>query len=459
MFRLAKILSPFYFIVDVGLLIVTYGSAVRLLQRSLPDEKHALFLTGLTLLWLLSANMRKIYHTNLHNGVRFRISSYAEAYVLYSLTLIAILYLGKFPYLDGGLLLMSILLFMSMDVVVNIALVSFVSYHRRKKTKQVLVAGAGALAARITNYIKFNRDFGVNIIGYLHCKKEQPRISSNKIVGSVNDIKHYLNDHPVDEIVIALPYRSANKNIQKIISHADFHGVRVRYVPDYQGMFGQSAKTSIEGDIETINVRQLPLDEFYASAPKLIFDILFSGIALLLLSPVFAIIAVAIKLDSPGPVFYCPQRSGQGGKSFKLFKFRTMYGADASANGTLSTKKNDPRITEIGRFLRKYNLDELPQFLNVFLGDMSVVGPRPHRNFLNRQMQEHVDKYMVRYYFKPGITGWAQVNGWRGPTETEEQIARRTACDLWYIEHWSFLLDIKIIWLTIFGRKTYQNAF
>lgn len=132
---------------------------------------------------------------------------------------------------------------------------------------------------------------------------------------------------------------------------------------------------------------------------------------------------------------------------------------DAAAGGMLSTQQNDPRITRLGRILRKYSLDELPQFLNVLLGDMSVVGPRPHRSFLNQQFQESVDKYMVRHYFKPGITGWAQVNGWRGPTDTKEQKDQRTRHDLWYVENWSLWLDIRIIYLTIFSRKAHTSAF
>jgi putative colanic acid biosynthesis UDP-glucose lipid carrier transferase len=125
----------------------------------------------------------------------------------------------------------------------------------------------------------------------------------------------------------------------------------------------------------------------------------------------------------------------------------------------LSTQKDDPRITPLGKILRKYSLDELPQFINVLLGDMSVVGPRPHRSFLSQQFQDSVDKYMVRHYFKPGITGWAQVNGWRGPTDTEEQKAQRTHHDLWYVENWSLWLDIKIIYLTIFSRKAHTSAY
>jgi putative colanic acid biosynthesis UDP-glucose lipid carrier transferase len=136
-----------------------------------------------------------------------------------------------------------------------------------------------------------------------------------------------------------------------------------------------------------------------------------------------------------------------------------MHDNDSCGNGMLSTKENDPRLTKLGRVLRKYNLDELPQFLNVFLGQMSVVGPRPHRRFLDQELQQCVYRYMIRHYVKPGITGWAQVNGWRGPTDTEEQKKQRTSYDLWYLEHWSLWLDIKIILLTLFSKKAYKTAF
>jgi putative colanic acid biosynthesis UDP-glucose lipid carrier transferase len=164
-------------------------------------------------------------------------------------------------------------------------------------------------------------------------------------------------------------------------------------------------------------------------------------------------------VESRGPVFYCPIRIGKGGRPFKLFKFRSMMQNDDTSTGVQSTQENDPRITRVGKLLRKYSIDELPQFINVLLGTMSVVGPRPHRRYLNRQLQQDVYHYMLRHYVKPGITGWAQINGWRGPTDTEEQKRQRTLHDLWYVENWSFWLDIKIVYLTIFSSKVRKNAF
>jgi lipopolysaccharide/colanic/teichoic acid biosynthesis glycosyltransferase len=165
-----------------------------------------------------------------------------------------------------------------------------------------------------------------------------------------------------------------------------------------------------------------------------------------------------VKASSRGPVFYVPARIGLGGKEFGCLKFRSMVVDDSKDHNLKSTVVGDSRITKTGIFLRKYSLDELPQFINVLLGEMSVVGPRPHRAFLNEDMQKKVEGYMLRHYIKPGITGWAQVNGWRGPTETLEQKEQRTNHDLWYIDNWSFWLDIRIVLLTLIG-KSGHNAF
>lgn len=177
----------------------------------------------------------------------------------------------------------------------------------------------------------------------------------------------------------------------------------------------------------------------------------------LILLPFFIILAIIIKVDSKGPVFYKPIRVGVLGKLFTMYKFRSMSKNDTS--GMLSTKKNDPRITRIGKYIRKSNIDELPQLINVIIGEMSLVGPRPHRTYLNALMREEVPDYMLRHYVKPGITGWAQAHGWRGPTETDEQKQQRTNYDLYYVKHFSFFLDLKIILLTAFSKTSRKNAF
>ncbi|OKL39553.1 exopolysaccharide biosynthesis polyprenyl glycosylphosphotransferase [Pontibacter flavimaris] len=320
--------------------------------------------------------------------------------------------------------------------------------------RHTLIAGVGSLAKHVEEEVCDHK-----VKGFLTFKKEEEcLVNQDKIVGGVDGIQEYLEHNMVDEIVIAIPVKHSKK-IRNILSVADHYGVRVKYVPDYQSVFGEHFRTKRYGNLEAVHVRQLPLDNTYASFLKSAFDILFSTLALLALLPLFLILAVLIKLDSPGPIFYCPIRIGKGGKPLRVYKFRTMAVCDDVFGGIMSTQKNDPRITSLGHFMRKYSLDELPQFLNVLSGEMSVVGPRPHRSFLNRQLQESEDKYMIRHYYKPGITGWAQVNGWRGPTDTKEQKSQRTLHDIWYMENWSFVLDLRIVYMTIFGRNTHKTAF
>ncbi|WP_053093718.1 exopolysaccharide biosynthesis polyprenyl glycosylphosphotransferase [Rufibacter radiotolerans] len=329
---------------------------------------------------------------------------------------------------------------------------------KKGNKKYTLIAGVGAIAKNIEEHYYEDHDPDYQIKGFVQCKKEECQVKNEKVVGNLKGMKEYLRDNPVDEIVIALPVKPSKK-MKSILEAADYHGIRVKYIPDYESVFGKNYKIKRHGNMDVLHVRQLPLDETFAFLLKNSFDKIFATFALLLLSPVFLTIALLIKLDSPGPVFYCPIRIGKSGAPFKVFKFRSMRENDSAAGGTLSTQVDDCRITPIGKVLRKYSLDELPQFINVLIGNMSVVGPRPHRTFLNQQFQETEDKYMVRHYFKPGITGWAQVNGWRGPTDTKEQKTQRTAHDLWYVENWSLWLDIKIIYLTIFSRKVHTTAF
>ena len=215
-------------------------------------------------------------------------------------------------------------------------------------------------------------------------------------------------------------------------------------------------KTLVVGDDHTAAEFSKELLKF--SNMKRFFDIFFSIFALVLVSPLLIIIGLLVKLTSSGPVLYVAERVGMGGAIFKMYKFRTMNHSRESQE-TFSTLENDSRITPLGHFLRKTNLDEVPQFFNVLKGEMSVVGPRPHRVSLDKKLQNEVAKYMIRRHIKPGITGWAQVNGWRGPTNTEEQKIQRTRHDIWYIKNWTFWLDIKIIFLTLFGKKTWENAF
>ena len=462
MSRLSQILPIFYFAIDVLLLTCAFFASGYLFYENSFEEWEEIALAMAISLWVIIGYARKLYQVNLNNGFIPRMISYSKTYLIFAIALISLAYFTfPFPLEFYKTLLSFALLFLALNITANSVLINLITLWRRRSAniKSTLVVGTGDQAAKISQYFESNPDFGFRITGYLKSVGEECKVNPDKVIGPFKNLKKYLQENPLDEIIIALPYKSDCKKIKYIVDQADLYGIRASYLPDYHGLFGKHCKMIHDRELEAVNVRQLPLDEFYPLIEKVIFDFFFSAAVLIFLSPLFVIISILIKMDSRGPVLYCPIRVGRGGKNFKIFKFRTMYQNDPVVGGMLSTQVDDPRITRVGKVLRKYNLDELPQFLNVFLGDMSVVGPRPHRNFLSQKMKEHYDKYMVRHYFKPGITGWAQVNGWRGPTENEMQIIQRTIHDLWYIENWSFLLDLKIIWQTIFSRKAYQNAF
>jgi putative colanic acid biosynthesis UDP-glucose lipid carrier transferase len=426
------------------------------------QRMEVVFLIGLISLWLVIGYSNKLYVD--WTGSSFfksRMSKYFKTYFILA-GIIGIMYLVfSFPKDVRNLLIAVLAGIPSLGIITNSLVIRLSApiKERRAKMSTTLIAGSGQLANKVAGFLESNSYAKFAVQGFIDCSYDEKSAPKNdRVVSTLDGLKEYLKYNFADEIIIALPYNELDK-IKSIVEIADYHGTRIRFVPDYQGIFGENFKTYQFGDLQLVNIRQLPLDNWFPNLIKNVFDILFASTVLLFLSPIFFVIGLLIKLDSPGPVFYTPIRIGKGGKPFKVYKFRSMSNNDSVVGGTQSTVKDDPRITKIGKFLRKYSLDELPQFINVLTGEMSVVGPRPHRTFLNQVMQETEDKYMVRHYYKPGITGWAQVNGWRGPLETDEQKKQRTSHDLEYLKTWSLLLDIKIIWLTVFGKKTHEEAF
>ena len=300
--------------------------------------------------------------------------------------------------------------------------------------------------------------YGYNVIGYL--ENENRALKSDvdlEIMTDLDKLSEVLTNNPIDEIFIAMS-NFEHEKIEEIVRIADSFGIRVKLIPESPLLKSKNYKAVTMGDLAVFKLRQSPLDDFSTTILKRLFDFSFALVTLILCSPIYLLISILILIDSKGPVFYVPLRKGEAGQTFKCFKFRTMFISKDQASTSKSTVKNDPRITKIGKFLRKSDLDQLPQFFNVLIGEMSVIGPRPHRANLQTDFRNSINEYMVRSYVKPGITGWAQVNGWRGPTVTKEQKSERIHHDLWYIENWSFWLDIKIIFLTVFGNH-HKKAF
>ena len=260
-----------------------------------------------------------------------------------------------------------------------------------------------------------------------------------------------------DEIYVSVS-RTERETVRRISRFCDRHVVRFYFVPVSVESLGIDLKREMLDDIEVYTTYENPLANPVNKLIKRTFDIVMSVVALLVTLPFLPIIWIIIKIQSPGPLLFKQERTGVDGKSFNMLKFRSMHvNADADR---LQATKDDPRKYPFGNFMRKANVDELPQFLNVLKGDMSIVGPRPHMLAHTQQYSELIDKYMVRHFVKPGVTGWAQVTGFRGETKELWQMEGRVKRDIWYIEHWSIWLDIRIMWMTVKSMVVHdKNAY
>lgn len=364
----------------------------------------------------------------------------------------------KITYFQRTTYIIPIFIFSYLALIGTKYLMKFLKKKASHLFSNTLLIGAKYGDENLIGFTNAMTQYGYNIMGYLEGKnvKSDNKLDLN-VFSNLKDLPNVLNNNSIDEIFIDMSSLKREK-IMEAVKIADEFGVRVKLIPENPLLMSKNYKAVTMGDLAVFKLRQSPLDNFNLTILKRLFDFLFALIVLILFSPIFLLISILIYLDNKGPIFYTPYRKGEANKTFKCFKFRTMSVCEDPMNGTKSTEVNDPRITRVGKWLRKADLDELPQFFNVLKGEMSVIGPRPHRIHLQNDFRNSVKNYMVRSYVKPGITGWAQVNGWRGPTKTVEQKNERVNHDLWYIENWSLWLDIKIIYMTIFGGH-HKKAF
>jgi Undecaprenyl-phosphate glucose phosphotransferase len=318
--------------------------------------------------------------------------------------------------------------------------------------KRVLIAGAGELGRLVADRIIEHRELGYLIAGFVDDRAVGDHIGYRglPLLGTLSDVGEILQRERIDQVYVALPLEEHVKMLT-IIDQTSREVVDVRVVPDLLQFIALRARLEDLDGIPMIAINDVPLQGFN-SVLKRLTDIVISAVALAVLAVPMAIIAILVKLTSSGPVFYRQERMGLDGKAFTVYKFRSMYCGAEDVTGPVWARDDDPRATPIGRYLRAFDLDELPQFWNVLKGDMSIVGPRPERPYFVEQFKQRIPQYMLRHKVKAGITGWAQVNGWRGNSSIEKRIEY----DLYYIENWSLLLDVKILILTLlrgFGQK------
>jgi putative colanic acid biosysnthesis UDP-glucose lipid carrier transferase len=320
--------------------------------------------------------------------------------------------------------------------------------------KDLIIVGDGPAAEEIFQYCQDQTVRGYRFRGLFNDRPVDGVLGPQRL-GDIEAAKAFAVQNRIDIVYCALPGTHKDA-ITDLMEYCERNTIRFRVIPSADSFIPvvQASNLEFHGSVPVSKLRHEPLDNRWNRLAKRAFDIVFSlGVILFVLSWLIPLLALAVKLSSPGPVFFKQTRLGEGKKKFSCYKFRSMR-VNKEADSKQATK-NDPRVTKVGSFLRKSNLDEMPQFFNVLLGQMSVVGPRPHPLKLNDQFRDIIDKYMVRHFVRPGITGWAQVNGFRGETRTPELMEKRVDLDVWYLENWSFKLDLKIVVKTVtnmFGK-------
>jgi len=416
------------------------------------------YIININILWVLSSNMQTLYAkntvTSLEKVYRATWRSIVMHMVCWAFFLlfskdheisrifISLFYASFFTFLLGSRFLLTVL-------------ENMLSKHF-SIGKPVAVMGMNTTGIRLAAYFEKNQHY--NFEGFLdHDSQLFVDNSGNLLPAACEQIKKAA-DSGIKEVYVSLTAEKLS-DAGSLIQEAEKQCVRLKFVPDFSQSLASPFSINYMGDFPVISLRKEPLEEMHNRFRKRIADILFSSaVILFVMSWLYPIIAILIKIQSPGPVLFKQLRSGRNNEMFWCYKFRSMK-MNKDSDSKQATK-NDNRVTPIGRFLRKSSLDEFPQFFNVLLGNMSIVGPRPHMLKHTEQYRAIIDKYMVRHYLKPGITGWAQVNGFRGETINLDLMEKRVEHDIWYLENWSAMLDVKIVFLTIINMiKGEESAY
>ena len=400
-----------------------------------------------TLVQLFTYAAFRLYQSNRKTRIRDELIRLLEASLLDAMMLLSYLFVGgEDNYSRWTLALfftMSVFVLAVKRVVVRKTLRAI--RKRGKNLKTVVIVGSGASAVRYLNELKNDTELGYETLGYA-ALQETGDMSRTPYLGSLDRLKEILETLQPDEVVSAITPEEYGET-PGIIDACEQAGVKLSIIPVYAEYMPARPQFDDLNGIPLLNIRRIPLDNFANAFLKRVFDILFSGLALIVLSPLFLFCALGVKISSPGPVIFKQQRVGKHKKLFTMYKFRSMRVNDEQDRAW--SKKTDDRRTGFGSFLRKFSLDELPQLLNVFLGSMSLIGPRPEIPHFVDQFKDSVPLYMVRHQVRPGMTGWAQINGLRGDTPIKERIEY----DIAYIENWSPLFDLRILLATVFRAK------
>jgi len=419
---------------------IKFGSLTAYLS-----DKYFTLLLVFNLCWFLSTYIIKAYENNQYKKIEKIITNLIQLFILQALLITAFWVFRKAYYYSREHLLITYIL-----LIVFISLWRFLfqfqfNRYRRKglNFRNVIIVGTGQLSYELLSVFENNKELGYRFLGFFSDKQE----SLPKLKGSVDEVIEFCKSNKVDEMYCSISDLNPEQ-LKSLTEFADNNLIRIKMIPDVRGFINRHLKIDFYEHVPVLTFRNIPLDDYANRFIKRIFDFLFSIIVIIfILSWLFPLVSLLIKLSSKGPVLFKQVRSGKNNNDFNCWKFRTMYvNKDADDK---QASKTDARITRLGAFLRKTSIDEMPQFFNVLYGHMSVVGPRPHMTKHTEEYAIIVNKYMFRHFVKPGITGLAQVKGLRGETKSSLAMEHRIRLDMLYIENWSLILDLKIIVLTI----------
>ncbi|MDZ4664523.1 MAG: undecaprenyl-phosphate glucose phosphotransferase [Bacteroidota bacterium] len=400
----------------------------------------------LTFCWMVSTLLTKNYYINRLPGLLINALNLSKHFLLYFLFLFVYLQLvHKTQISHKQIITFSLWLYVFL-LIWRIFVFTFIkrTLKASKNRQPVIIAGVSVASIHFKEFVEAHPEYGIHILGFFTNKTNE----KVNVLGPLSDLIPFCQNNKISEIICSADKLSKD-DINNILEYCENNFISLKIIPDSAGFLGRTLVTTFIEHMPLLALHKNPFDEATNQFLKRGFDILFSlTVIVFVLSWLMAIIAILIKLSSKGPVFFLQERSGIRNKSFKCFKFRSMR-TEKNAEFKQATK-NDSRVTKIGAFIRKTSLDELPQFFNVLIGNMSIVGPRPHPLKLTEEYSQKVDRYMVRHLVKPGITGLSQVMGYRGETQHDLYLMKmRVRMDRFYIDNWSFYLDLKVVWATV----------
>jgi putative colanic acid biosysnthesis UDP-glucose lipid carrier transferase len=456
-----RLLRLGFILLDLLMINLVYIFLMYMLNERIDDAQmvqYLYFWSVFNIAWLSSSWMCKVYQQSSLSSFEMFSRSALRAYIY--LLALTILYIFTFKVDLSRLFVLSLFISAVVALMINRIVYLFMMQYFRKGEhllRKVIIIGYNDTSKRLAKQLEEDR-ISTLIVGYCEDESKITELSNYPIIGGVKDAIEVSKQYDVSEIFSTITPEQ-NETIYQLIEKADQALIRFRIIPNFNFYVQFPVNTDFLGDMPVFSRRKEPLDDVSNRIKKRLYDIAFSSIVIILvLSWLIPLISILILIESGLPIFFLQKRTGKDNRPFNCIKFRSMK-VNKEADTKQATKE-DERITKLGSFMRRTNLDEFPQFLNVFLGDMSIVGPRPHMLKHTDVYSEKINQYMVRQFMKPGITGWAQVNGFRGETRTIEEMEGRVEHDLWYMENWSLWLDTRIIFLTLYNmirgeRKAY----